>query len=133
MATVTTRRNASQRKPLPPVPVAGSFCGGATTADLLAGVAVLQIDRPEDTNDWYWAAYVVDAGRIIGVQLQKFGNGVVYFLPADLSECDCPDCTFRQRACKHMTALRQALSPLAAGRAPDRKTERDEITSSEAA
>jgi hypothetical protein len=101
-------------RPLPPVLVTGSFCGGATTADLLAGVAVLQIDRPEDTNDWYWCGYVVDGGRIIGVRLRKFGTGTVYFLPADLSECECPDCTFRQRACKHITALRQALSPLPA-------------------
>jgi hypothetical protein len=102
-----------QRKPLPPVPVVGSFGGGATTSDLLAGVAVLQIDRPEDANDWYWAAYVVDGGRVIGVQLQKFGTGQTYFLPADLSDCECADRTFRERACKHMTALKQALSPLA--------------------
>jgi hypothetical protein len=103
-----------ERRPLAPVPVTGTFCGGATTADLLQGVAVLQIDRPEDTNDWYWCGYVVDGGRVIGVQLQKFGTGQTYFLPADLNECDCPDCTFRQRECKHMTALKQALSPLPA-------------------
>jgi hypothetical protein len=52
-----------ERKPLAPVPVTGSFSGGATTADLLQGVAVLQIDRPEDTNDWYWCAYVVERSR----------------------------------------------------------------------
>jgi hypothetical protein len=105
-----------ERKPLAPVAVAGSFSGGATTADLLAGVAVLEIARPEDTEDFYWCAYVVDAGRVIGYQLCKFGTGEVYFLPADLSECDCPDGVYRSArpgGCKHRVALRQALSPLA--------------------
>jgi hypothetical protein len=112
--TLTATRNArQQRAPLPPVPVTGSFSGGATTADLLAGVAVLEIARPEDTEDFYWAAYVVDDSRIVGVRLRRFHTGKTYFLPAGLSGCDCPDHVERGRACKHMTALKQALSPLA--------------------
>jgi hypothetical protein len=136
MATVTTPRNARQReprKPLPPVPVTGSFVGGPPSAhDLLHGVAVLEVLRPED-SDYYWTAVVADAGRVVGYQLAHFGTGTVYFLPADLSECDCPDRTYRPErpgGCKHMRGLAQAL---AARRAPYRKTERDEITSSEAA
>jgi hypothetical protein len=98
--------------------VTGLFCGGSTTADLLAGVAVLEVLRPED-SDYYWAGYVVDNSRVIGVQLRHFGTGTVYFLPADLSECDCGDFTFRPDrpgGCKHMAALRQALSPLPAAK-----------------
>jgi hypothetical protein len=113
MATVTVSHGNRQRKPLPPVPVTGSFCGGATTADLLQGVAVLQIDRPEDNNDWYWCGYVCDDYRVVAVQLRKFGTGQTYTLPADLSSCDCPDHVYRGRPCKHMSALKQALSPLA--------------------
>jgi hypothetical protein len=100
-----------QRKPPaqpPPVPVTGSFAEGTTRAELFEGTAVLEVLRPEDSS-YYWTSYVVDAGRIIGVQLRKFGTGQVYFLPADLSECDRPDCTFRQRRCKHAQALEQAL------------------------
>jgi hypothetical protein len=102
-----------QRKPLPPVPVTGSFGEGTTQAELIAGTAVLEIARPEDTNDFYWVAYVIDGGRVVGVNLRKFGTGQTYFLPATLDDCDCADATFRQRPCKHAIALRQALSPLA--------------------
>ena len=139
MATVTTPHNARQREqrqprqPLPPVPVTGSFVGGAPSAhDLLHGVAVLEVLRPED-SDYYWCQVVADAGEVIGYQLRHFGTGEVYFLPADCTDCDCPDRTYRPErpgGCKHMAGLRQALD---ARRAPDRKTERDEITSSEAA
>jgi hypothetical protein len=97
-----------QRKPLPPVAVTGSFGEGTTRAELFQGVAVLEVLRPED-SDYYWCSYVVDAGHIIGIQLRKFGVGTVYFLPADLSDCDCPDSTFWQRRCKHAAALEQAL------------------------
>jgi hypothetical protein len=133
MPTVAIPRKPVKPRPLPPVPADGHFPGGATWQELLAGTAVLQIDRPEDTNDWYWCGYVVDSGEVRGYNLVKFGTGATYFFPADCSGCDCPDRTYRPErpgGCKHMRGLAQAL---AARRAPDRKTERDEITPSEAA
>jgi hypothetical protein len=109
MPSLTARRKPAKPKPWPPVPVDGYFLAKPTTDELLAGTAVLQIDRPEDTNDWYWCQYVCDAYTVVGYELRKFGTGSVYFLPADCSDCDCPDRVYRGRACKHMTAMRQAL------------------------
>jgi hypothetical protein len=100
------------------VPVTGQFSGGYSAADLLQGVAVLEVLRPEDSS-FYWAAVVADAGRVIGWQLRKFGTGELYFVNADCTECDCPDAVYRGRACKHMAALRQALSPLTTAPAPE--------------
>jgi hypothetical protein len=98
------------RKPYRPTEVTGSFGEGATQADLIAGVAVLEIARPADTGGFYWAAYLIDGARIVGVQIRKFGTGQAYFLPADLSECDCPDCASR-RPCELAAALRMVLPP----------------------
>ena len=41
-----------------------------------------------------------------GIRLMK-ACGVTYDMPADLSSCDCPDDTFRERpeGCKHRRAL----------------------------
>jgi len=121
MSTLTTVRppvnpGHRNRKPLPPVGVNGYFSGGGSIAELCEGSAVLVI-RKGDASDadempyWTVADFGPD-GRIAYFQLQRFGTGDRYNLPADLADCDCPDCTYRNRECKHMAALRQALTAL---------------------
>jgi hypothetical protein len=131
------------RKPLAPVQVVGRFVGGASRQDVIDGAAVLSIvsgDATDRDETAYWCRANFTGGVCIGFTLTKFATGEVYDLPRDLSSCDCPDQTYkgeRPGGCKHMAALRQAL-PTVTGtapptpRRPDRKTERDEITSAEA-
>jgi hypothetical protein len=58
----------------------------------------------------------------------QFGDGTTY----DLSACECPDHQYRQRECKPMAALRQALTTAVRDnvtrRRPPRRVERDEAT-----
>jgi hypothetical protein len=105
----------ANRKRLPPVPVTGSFVGGPSMNDLVHGVAVLEVLRPED-SDYYWCSCCVDQGRLLGFYLTKFGAGQTYFVDAECKSCDCGDAVYRERQCKHARALRQALESL--GRRP---------------
>lgn len=132
---------ARDKKPLAPVSVTGRFVGGASRQDVIDGAAVLAIESGDATDrdeSAYWVSAVYAAGACVGFALVKFGTGETYELPRDLSSCGCPDATYRPGrpgGCRHAAALRQALPTLtgtaAPPRAPDRKTERDEITAAE--
>jgi hypothetical protein len=117
MASVVTLPRV--RKPLQPVVVLGFFSGGARISEICEGSAVLVIragDHTDADEQPYWCeAFFDGAGRVESFHLVKFGSGEKYNLPADLSSCDCPDHTFREErrgGCKHMAALRQALTIL---------------------
>src|SRR5690349_21470350 len=104
-----------QRKPLQPAAVNARFVGGATRQDVIDGAAVLSITTGDDTDrdeQAYWTIALFDGDRCTGFRLTKFATGEVYDLPRDLSNCDCPDRTYRPErpgGCRHMQALRQAL------------------------
>jgi hypothetical protein len=53
-------------------------------------------------------------GERTGYRLEKL-DGAVYDIDATGAQwiCDCPDATYRQRACKHVAALRAALAAAA--------------------
>jgi hypothetical protein len=109
--------------------VTGTLTTGLDTglADLFAEAAVLTLCGPTGQK-LYWVGAIVDAGHIVGLTLRAFGTGTLYRVTFDgvTWECDCPDCTYRERHCKHVVALHDALT-----RQPqDRKTERDEATGS---
>jgi hypothetical protein len=69
-------------------------------------VAVLEIGR-----EWYDIRPLADKGRLVGFRLFKHADASVYDLDVTGADwrCDCPDATFRGRACKHATELREAL------------------------
>jgi hypothetical protein len=122
--------------PAPPVNVTGRIITGRgrTLADLFTGIAILEITAGEKM-DSYWVSLHLDPsdGAILGVRLQKFGDGATYDLPHDLSACECPDHQYRGRPCKHMEALRQALTTAVKDNAkprsrPPHRVERDEAT-----
>jgi hypothetical protein len=103
-----------------PTAVTGRLVTGIGTglADLIAGVAVLDISGPTG-NTSYWARALTDGdGRIYGVELLRFGTGQTYQVTFDPDasawQCDCPDSTFRGRSCKHVAALHDALTAAAA-------------------
>jgi hypothetical protein len=106
---------------------------GRTLADLFTGVAVLEVEG-EGKFDSYWISLrLCPSGHVEGVRVQKFGTGATYDLPADLSSCTCADHVYRERECKHMSALRQGLIAVAKQSAtprqrPPRRVERDEAT-----
>jgi hypothetical protein len=107
--------------------VTGTLVTGEKTglADIFNEAAVLTICGPTGQK-LYWLGAIVDAGRIVGLTLRKFKTGEVYRVTFDglTWECDCPDATYRERHCKHVVAVTDALT-----RQPqDRKTERDEAT-----
>jgi hypothetical protein len=109
-----------ERKPLQPVQLLRVECE-AGIADLIAGHAVLTIvtgdDADSDTRAYWLKADVAHTGKVTGFELRQFSTGVKYHLPADLSDCDCPDHIYREErpgGCKHMVALRQALLTIAA-------------------
>jgi hypothetical protein len=109
------------RKPLQRVAVIGRC--EASISDLIQGVAVLTIINGDHTDldvRCYWCKAVLDRdGKISSFELTKFGSGVRYDLPADLSDCDCPDHTYREErpgGCRHMQAMRQALLAMTAAR-----------------
>jgi hypothetical protein len=105
---------------------------GTGLADVFHGHAILEVES-EGRMESYWVTLHLDPeGHIAGLRLQKFATGQKYDLPADLDGCECPDHLYRNRECKHMVALRQALVAAAEAQKPhrpvDRKTERDELT-----
>jgi hypothetical protein len=104
------------RKPIPAAEVTGRLVTGAgtTLADLLAGVAVLDVSAPTGSTS-YWCGVIAEAdGHVVGFTLTKFNSGQRYQVTFDGEtwECDCPDCTFRERTCKHVLALHSALTKL---------------------
>lgn len=46
-----------------------------------------------------------------GYRVEKDG-GDTHDLDLDLTTCTCADCTYRQRACRHLKALKAALAAL---------------------
>jgi hypothetical protein len=54
------------------------------------------------------------AGAVSGVRLRK-PDGTVYHVDLLKSECDCPDCQYRKRACKHFLACAAAFKAMTAG------------------
>ncbi len=108
----TTTRPKRERKPLQPVNVTAAFVGGATRQEVIDGAAVLSVKDGDDDEAAYWCQAIYDGGKCVGFNLTKFGTGEVYFLPRDLSSCDCPDHTYRPErpgGCRHMRALQVAL------------------------
>jgi hypothetical protein len=86
---------------------------GTGLADLFNDCAILEITDAAGELTPYWCGAIAEAdGRIVGVRLQKFGTGEKYHVTFDGQswECDCPDCTYRNRDCKHLVALHHALT-----------------------
>jgi hypothetical protein len=116
MGSVTTlvrpvKTNCS-RKVYPDIEARGQLsCGTDRIGDLFRGVAVLEISRGDDDLSWYWAQAIHDGGRVVGVELTKFGTGEKYRVTCDgdAFTCDCPDSVYRGRRCKHVAALHSAL------------------------
>jgi hypothetical protein len=94
----------------PPPPVTGRLVTGDGLADLFAEAAVLSIFKG-DAEQLYWLGAITSGGKIVGLSLRKFGTGQVYQLAYDGAawSCDCPDCTFRERDCKHLLAVSDAF------------------------
>jgi hypothetical protein len=117
------RQRAATRKPLLPVSVTGHFEPGDLPHDLLHGHAILTITdaaKPEaERESFYWATAVLAGGRLVAIDLQKFGRKLgedhhrVTLVPL---ACDCEDATFRPDrpgGCRHVNAVWQALVELA--------------------
>jgi hypothetical protein len=63
---------------------------------------------------------------LLGWRLERLGKpGTVYHIDTNTGTadwlCDCPDCVYRQRACKHALGLREALLLPGRPEAPARK------------
>ena len=125
MSTLQAPRR--QRKPLLPVNVQATLTGSADPADLpdelAAGAAILRIvsgDATDSDTRLYWTRILFDHGKPFAVQLIRFGAHEQYAVNLDTETCDCPDATYqpdRPGGCKHVVALRQTLSTIAAGKA----------------
>jgi hypothetical protein len=65
---------------------------------------------------WLWAVGLASARAVRppAYRLEKL-DGPTYDIDATAPEwrCDCPDATYRNRECKHVKALRAALSAAA--------------------
>jgi hypothetical protein len=114
-----SHRPPRQRKPLLPVNVTGVFSEGVTTHDLLHGSAILEVtdDDGRQPEAFYWTEAVLDAGRLVGVTIQKFADGDRHYVHLDGEpSCTCEDATYRPDrpgGCRHVNAVRQALVELA--------------------
>jgi len=63
----------------------------------------------EIQGDTYLVRYHNEGEEIAGIRLVKIGaGGAPYDIGPD-GLCDCADCTFRERECKHMVALGQLI------------------------
>jgi hypothetical protein len=121
MSSVITsppRVNANRpRKTYPPSDARGRLDAGADRhADIIAGVAILTISRGDATDvdsALYWVKALVSGGRVVGFDLRKFGTGVEHRVTVcpDTGAwgCDCADAIFRDRVCKHQSAMLTAL------------------------
>ncbi len=61
-------------------------------------------------NDVEYVILVAETGVQLTHTVPNVQAGTGYSLPADLTSCDCPDCTFRDRMCKHARAIRALLA-----------------------
>jgi hypothetical protein len=129
------------RAPPSPVVVAGRILAGKGQVmhDLFHGHAILEIESEGRLESYWLTLNVSPDGHIAGLRLQKFATGQRYDLPADLDGCDCPDQTFRPErlgGCRHMVALRAALTNIAKDNPPPKsvshRVERDEPTQPQA-
>lgn len=101
-----TTLSSSQRQVKAARPVTGACRWAVQPTDthpgclVISGVAYLVYENRHD-------------GILLGYRLNK-ADGTAYDLPADLSGCDCPDATYRERpgGCKHRRSLRAALAAL---------------------
>jgi hypothetical protein len=75
----------------------------------VSGVGVLDINGAV-----YTVTLLHQDGRVIAYRLEKL-DGATYDIDATAPQwiCDCPDATYRQRACKHVKALQAALAAAA--------------------
>jgi hypothetical protein len=114
---VPQRQPRHPRKPLTDGETRGCLTTGTDRwGDLFAGVAILTVSKGDETDTdtmLYCARGVADAGRIVAIDLTKFGGGKTYRVSIDPEtgawECDCPDSMCRGRRCKHVAALLDAL------------------------
>jgi hypothetical protein len=115
---------ASLSPPVPrvkPAPEARGSCrwvlGSARQRLDLGSVAPLEIRREGYAPQLYLVRLNRDPGTggTLGYRLERADTGALYDLPADLSDCTCPDAAWRPRpgGCKHQRALRAALAALA--------------------
>jgi hypothetical protein len=119
----TLSRPARQRKPLLPVNVTSHFEPGVMPHDLLHGHAILTVtdtNKPEAEREaFYWATALLSDGRIVALDLQKFGRKLGedhHRVTLEPLSCDCEDATWRPGrpgGCRHVNAVRQALLELA--------------------
>jgi hypothetical protein len=105
-----------QHAPLSPVNVVGRFAEGVTPDQLLQGSAILEVTDPKGVA-LYWCEAVLDAGRLVGVVLQKFADGDRHHVHlAGEASCTCEDASYRPDrpgGCRHVNAVKQALIDLA--------------------
>jgi hypothetical protein len=113
-ATTTTGQPAGTAAAAAAPAVTGRIVTGCGLADLFHEAVVLTIHKPDGTEQLYWLGCATDAGRIVGLTLRKFRTGQLYHVVYDPEDgcfvCDCPDSTYRERACKHLVALHDALT-----------------------
>jgi hypothetical protein len=118
LSPTRTVRKPREYQQLPDVQATGTLTTGTDRlADLFAGAAVLAVTKGDDSDrdvTLYWAQAILDAGKVVCIDLTKFGTGEKYRvgIDGDRWECDCPDCCYRTRICKHIGGLRDALSYL---------------------
>jgi hypothetical protein len=116
MCTVPAPVSPTQPKTFPDVEATGQLaCGSDRIHDLIHGHAVLTVTKGQQAT-LYWVQAVTDGGKIVALDLTKFGGGEKYrvALEDDAFVCDCPDATYRCRRCKHVAALHDALTHPAA-------------------
>jgi hypothetical protein len=99
-----------------PVHVTGRFSEGVTPDQLPQGSAILEI--PDAKGEaFYWCEAVGRHGRILGVWLQKCGDGTRHYVHLDTApHCTCADASYRPQrpgGCRHLNAVRQAMVELA--------------------
>jgi hypothetical protein len=107
-------------------PFPGAAASSSSVQSSALALAITTGDYTHSDTRVYWLKADVDhTGRVASFELTRFGSSEKYRLPADLSSCDCPDHTFREDrpgGCKHMVALRQALTALTSQAVPEPTT-----------
>jgi hypothetical protein len=114
MSSLPVRR--PRVKVYPPVEVEARWASYLHTIveALRWNVPTVLMVRSGEKWESYFVALHQHKGAVLGYRLTHVDEPErCYDLPADLSECCCPDHAFRRREdgqCRHMKALRQALA-----------------------
>ena len=122
MSTVTLPPPARQRRPAVPLGPAHGRARWLTRPDSHGvGQLVLSVETKAGLVErLYDTAAVIDAGEIVGWELRPGGKpGTAYHIDTRTGTgdwlCDCGDCVFRNRRCKHAGGLAEALAKIGWG------------------